>query len=323
MILYLDFSKKWQLGFQDPATMIMDGIINLHHYILFFDIIVFIFVFYIFLETLNFTTWYRKALFVKKFFISKVDSSQLLYKVYKENDLKRKASFNKVLLKMYNLDVTHWSLLEVIWTIIPSLILLLIVIPSFSLLYEIDTMTDPEITVKVMGHQWYWSYEYTDNIINFKNNLGNNVINFDSYMKPVNDLSKGELRLLEADTPLLLPIYTKIRINITSDDVLHCFAVPSLGLKVDACPGRLNVLYCEILREGIFFGQCSEICGVYHGFMPIKIYAVPLSMFYWYNISYFADNLDFYVFISDFEFDGYDREEISKYLIDNKSLLSN
>lgn len=134
---------------------------------------------------------------------------------------------------------------------------MLIAVPSFSLLYSLDEILDAAYTYKAIGHQWYWSYETP------KGNA------FDSYMR--NDLQSGELRLLEVDQPLACPTKTHLRFIITAADVLHSFAVPSLGIKVDAVPGRLNTAHTFLQRPGLFTGQCSELCGVNHGFMPITI----------------------------------------------------
>lgn len=150
----------------------------------------------------------------------------------------------------------------------PSLILVVVALPSFALLYSIDEVVDPSITVKCVGHQWFWSYEYSD----FEARLGN--INFDSYMIPEDELELGELRLLEVGNRVVLPTSTHIRILVTAADVLHSWAVPSLGVKVDACPGRLNQTSIFFLRSGVFFGQCSEICGVGHANMPIVVESV-------------------------------------------------
>lgn len=140
----------------------------------------------------------------------------------------------------------------------------MIAIPSFALLYAIDEMPTPEITMKVVGHQWYWSYETTDL-------LSRCQINFDSYMTVEKDLPIGALRLLEVDNRLLLPVDTQIRLLVTATDVIHSWAVPSLGIKMDACPGRLNQVALKLLRPGLFYGQCSELCGVNHSFMPIVV----------------------------------------------------
>ncbi len=136
-----------------------------------------------------------------------------------------------------------------------------------------DEVIDPEFTLKVIGHQWYWTYEYSDH-----ENSDYNLV-FDSYMVNTDDLDTGNLRLLEVDNRVVLPIKTHIRVIITSSDVLHSWAIPSLGVKLDACPGRLNQTSMFIKRPGVFYGQCSEICGVNHGFMPIAIEAVSLSKY--------------------------------------------
>lgn len=143
-----------------------------------------------------------------------------------------------------------------------------------------DEVIAPAITIKAIGRQWYWTYEYSD-YINNKNNLDENL-NFDSYMTPTSDLEPGQLRLLEVDNRMVVPVDTHIRIITTGGDVIHSFAVPSLGLKIDALPGRLNQTSTFIQREGVFYGQCSELCGVWHGFMPIVVEAVsPENYLHW------------------------------------------
>nr|APH08720.1 cytochrome c oxidase subunit II [Benthomangelia sp. JEU-2016] len=159
--------------------------------------------------------------------------------------------------------------IETIWTIIPAFILIFLALPSLRLLYLLDEISDCSLTVKSIGHQWYWSYEYSD----FSN------IEFDSYMIPTNELNPGDFRLLEADHRVVLPTQTDIRVLVTSADVIHSWTVPSLGVKVDAIPGRLNQLGFFIKHPGIFYGQCSEICGANHSFMPIVVEAVPLNNF--------------------------------------------
>jgi cytochrome c oxidase subunit 2 len=168
---------------------------------------------------------------------------------------------------------THSSSLEIIWTLVPAFILLIIAIPSFSLLYSLDETINPSITLKVIGHQWYWSYEYSDAT------LEEEGLNFDSYMLAQNDLTLGAFRLLEVDNRIILPTNTHVRLLVTSADVLHSWAVPSLGLKIDACPGRLSQASLFIQREGTFYGQCSEICGINHGFMPIVVKAVQVESY--------------------------------------------
>jgi cytochrome c oxidase subunit 2 len=179
---------------------------------------------------------------------------------------------------------THSTPLEVVWTIVPAIVLLFIAIPSFALLYSMDELIDPTITLKAVGHQWYWSYEFSD----YATLEGGESLNYDSYMIPEDDLTGGNLRLLEVDNRVVLPVQTHIRVLITSADVLHSWAVPSFGVKVDACPGRLNQTSVFIKREGTYFGQCSEICGVNHGFMPIVVEAVSLNNY----VTWIANKLD-------------------------------
>nr|QGP73079.1 cytochrome c oxidase subunit II [Turricula nelliae spuria] len=159
--------------------------------------------------------------------------------------------------------------IETIWTIIPAIILVFLALPSLRLLYLLDEIGNCSLTVKSIGHQWYWSYEYSD----FSD------IEFESYMVPTEELLPGEFRLLETDHRVILPTETDIRVLVTSDDVIHSWTVPSLGVKVDAVPGRLNQLGFFIKYPGVFYGQCSEICGANHSFMPIVIEAVPLKNF--------------------------------------------
>jgi cytochrome c oxidase subunit 2 len=165
--------------------------------------------------------------------------------------------------KYSNSYFSHSKILEIFWTIVPALVLLNIAYPSFNLLYSLDDLTDPVLTIKIIGHQWYWSYEFLD--LYFKTR------EFDSYMVPAEDLILGEFRLLTADNQLTLPSLVTIKLLITSADVLHSWAVPSFGIKVDACPGRLNAASLYVKRAGLYFGQCSEICGANHGFMPVMV----------------------------------------------------
>lgn len=159
--------------------------------------------------------------------------------------------------------------IETIWTIIPAFILLFLALPSLRLLYLTDEVRNPAITIKAIGHQWYWRYEYTD----FSN------IEFDSYITQTSDLITGEYRLLEVDNRVPLPINIEIRVLVTAADVIHAWTVPSLGVKVDAVPGRLNQLGFTITIPGIYYGQCSEICGANHSFIPICIEAINLKSF--------------------------------------------
>jgi heme/copper-type cytochrome/quinol oxidase subunit 2 len=185
--------------------------------------------------------------------------------------------------------VVHESKLEIIWTCLPALFLVLIAIPSFSLLYSVDEIVEPWLIFKVIGHQWYWSYEfltpklfsklYSDinstNLITVEENT-----NFDSYILAIDDIPKklSFINKLIVDNHLYLPTKVQLRAIITSTDVLHCWAVPSLGIKLDACPGRLNQRGLFINNQGFYYGQCSEICGVNHGFIPIGIVGINFYM---------------------------------------------
>lgn len=233
-----DVAEAWGVSFQDPATPIMEGIIDFHDHLMFFLTAIAVF-----------TTW--------------VIGRCLAF--YNE-DVNKKAQM-----------FTHSTSLEIVWTIVPALILLVIAVPSFALLFSLDEQLAPAFTLKVVGHQWYWSYEYSDH-------YALKGLNFDSYMLPTDDLVIGNLRLLEVDNRIVLPTDTHIRIIVTAADVLHSWAVPSFGIKVDACPGRLNQCSLYVKREGVYYGQCSEICGVNHGFMPIVVRAVNEERFFsWLN----------------------------------------
>ncbi len=227
IIGYIDVATSWQIGFQDPATPLIIGIINFHNYVIFFLCVI---------GTLVFWLLYR----VITLFNSKTHPVPSRF--------------------------THCDSLEIVWTILPIVILILIAIPSFALLYCFEEVVTPSVTVKAIGHQWYWTYEYSD--------YKEGELNFDSYILAEDDLFLGGLRLLEVDRKLVLPAETHVRLLATSADVLHSWAVPSLGIKIDCCPGRLNQVAIYILREGIFYGQCSEICGINHGFIPIVVEAV-------------------------------------------------
>jgi cytochrome c oxidase subunit 2 len=232
-VVFFDAPEGWQFGFQDPATPVMQGIIDLHHDITFFIVVIIVFVFWMLSRTL----YHFQA---------------------SRNPLPEK--------------IIHGTTIEILWTVAPSLILVLIAIPSFALLYSMDEVVDPAVTVKAIGHQWYWSYEYSD-----YSQGDNSGIVFDSYMIPEEDLPKGGFRLLEVDNRVVLPVNTHIRMIITAADVLHSWAVPSLGVKCDAIPGRLNAVPLFLKREGVFYGQCSELCGTNHAFMPIVVEGVSLD----------------------------------------------
>nr|YP_010426662.1 cytochrome c oxidase subunit II [Parnassius glacialis]USN89411.1 cytochrome c oxidase subunit 2 [Parnassius glacialis] len=171
--------------------------------------------------------------------------------------------------KFINRFLLEGQMIELIWTIIPAITLIFIALPSLRLLYLLDELNNPLITLKSIGHQWYWSYEYSD----FNN------IEFDSYMIQYNKNTPENFRLLDVDNRIILPMNNQIRIMVTATDVIHSWTIPSLGVKVDANPGRLNQTSFFINRPGIFFGQCSEICGANHSFMPIVIESIPIKNF--------------------------------------------
>lgn len=170
--------------------------------------------------------------------------------------------------------VSHGTLIELIWTISPAIFLILIAFPSFKLLYLMDEVTDPALALLAEGHQWYWSYQYPDFL-----NSENEFIEFDSYLVPESDLENGALRMLEVDNRVVLPETTHVRFVITGGDVIHSYACPALGIKCDAYPGRLNQASVLLNREGTFYGQCSEICGILHTSMPIVIESVSIEKF--------------------------------------------
>ena len=178
--------------------------------------------------------------------------------------------FNKII----NITLLESQIIECIWTIIPAIILIQIAIPSLLLLYILDESIDSSLTIKVIGHQWYWRYEYRDFW-----SINNNKIEFESYIIPTNDLDNSFFRLLDVDNRTIIPYNIHIRILISSADVLHSWTVPSLGVKADAIPGRLNQVKFISQRPGIFFGQCSEICGANHRFIPIVIEIINMNSF--------------------------------------------
>nr|ALJ10641.1 cytochrome c oxidase subunit II [Bolitoglossa alberchi] len=171
--------------------------------------------------------------------------------------------------KLTNTNALDAQEIEMVWTIMPAIILIVIALPSLRILYLMDEINNPHLTVKAIGHQWYWSYEYT----NFEKLM------FDSYMVPTQDLSPGQFRLLEVDSRMVVPTESPIRMLISAEDVLHSWAVPSMGIKTDAIPGRLNQTTFISSRPGVFYGQCSEICGANHSFMPIVVETTPLTHF--------------------------------------------
>ena len=233
---YLDAPSAWGIYFQDSASPQMEGLVELHDNIMYYLVLI-----------LFAVSWILFSI-VRNFVATK---SPISHKY-----------------------LNHGTLIELIWTITPAVILILIAFPSFKLLYLMDEVNDPSMTVTVEGHQWYWSYQYPDFI-----DSNEEFIEFDSYIIPDSDLETGALRMLEVDNRVIVPEETHIRFVITSGDVIHSFAAPSLGIKCDAYPGRLNQVSTYINREGTFYGQCSEICGILHSSMPIVIQAVSLNEF--------------------------------------------
>ena len=233
-ILYCDAPKPWGLYFQDSASPLVEALVELHNYIMFYLIGILLAVVWIMASIL---TNFSNTAFSHKY-------------------------------------LNHGTLIELIWTITPALILILIAFPSFKLLYIIDDVTDPNMTIKVEGHQWYWSYEYADFL-----NSEDESISFDSYIVNESDLEPGRLRMLEVDNRVILPELTHTRFNVSATDVIHSLACPALGIKCDAYPFKTNQLSVYSNREGTYYGQCSEICGILHSSMPIVIQSVSLEKF--------------------------------------------
>jgi cytochrome c oxidase subunit 2 len=222
---FADQPEPWQMGFQPAATPVMEQIHTFHELLLYILVAITVFV--------------------------------LALLVYVSVRFNEKA--NPVPSK-----TTHNTLLEVAWTVIPIVILVVISVTSLKLLYFMDKTHNPEMTLKVTGHQWYWQYEYPDD----------GGFTFDSFMVADEDLKEGQPRMLTVDEEVVLPINTDIRILVASADVIHNWSVPSFGIKIDLLPGRINETWVRITREGVFKGQCSELCGTNHGFMPISVKAV-------------------------------------------------
>jgi len=240
-IFVCDSPAFWQTYFNDPASITMEGILLFNKHLLFLLIVIVLFVGWLLFQTI-----YHFAEFNNK----------------------------------YQSNFVHSKELEIIWTLIPALILLALATPSFTLLYAMDEIADPELSLKILGHQWFWSYEISDFNSCQKNEQS---LKYVCYMMVLDGLPKtnqGYFRLLETNKRVILPTNTHLRLLVSAADVLHSWTVPSFGLKIDACPGRLNQLNLFIKRVGVFFGQCSEICGVNHGFMPIVIVSLPTLQFH-------------------------------------------
>nr|WAK85054.1 cytochrome c oxidase subunit 2 [Amicula sp. isolate GU52X-4 cfCalB7] len=235
-----DVAQASQMVFQDPASTAMEGIWIFNIHLLFIIIQIIIVVAWVLISLIS-------------------------------SDLEIKQSENH--------KFSHSNIIEIVWTSVPALILLSLASPSFSLLYSFDELSNPELTLKILGHQWYWSYEISDFNIICQNNK---ILKCSSYMLTNESLKEniGTLRLLETNKRIALPSNTHIRLLITAVDVLHSWTIPSFGVKVDACPGRLNQANLFPKRLGIFYGQCSEICGANHGFMPIVITVLGAAQFF-------------------------------------------
>ena len=218
-------SVNWQMGFNESVTTVMSDIVHLHDRIL-LPIIVAISVFVLFL---------------------------LLYSIFKF-----RASKNPIPSK-----TSHNTFIEIMWTVIPCLILIVIAVPSFRLLYKQDIIPKADVTIKATGYQWYWGYEYPDQ-----------NIAFDANMIDTKNLKSNQLRLLETDNHVVVPVNKVVKVLITANDVLHAWAVPSFGVKRDAVPGRINETWFKAEKEGVYYGQCSELCGSRHAFMPITVRVV-------------------------------------------------
>ena len=217
--------KEWQLGFQNPASDSMRDIVSFHNNLL-LPIIIAISVFVLFL---------------------------MLYAC-----VRFRASANPNPSKR-----THNVTVEILWTLIPCLILIVMAVPSFKILYKQDTIPKADLTIKAVGYQWYWGYEYPDE----------NII-FDSYMIEEKDLKSDQPRLLSVDNEVVVPVNKVVKVLITANDVLHAWALPAFGVKRDAVPGRINETWFKAEKEGTYYGQCSELCGIKHAFMPITVKVV-------------------------------------------------
>jgi cytochrome c oxidase subunit 2 len=229
-VAHAETAHPWQMGFQPAASPVAERFHEFHHFLLILITCISVFVLCL-----------------------------LLYVI-----VRFRASRNPTPSR-----TTHHTLIEVLWTVIPVVILVVMAVPSFKLLYYVDRAHDADMTIKVTGHQWYWSYEYPDN--------GN--FTFDSNHVLDADLKPGQLRLLSVDNHIVLPVDTTVRVLITSGDVMHSWFVPPVGVQMYAVPGRLNETWVKVEREGTFYGQCNQICGINHGFMPIEIEAVSKDKF--------------------------------------------
>ena len=221
---------EWQMGFQEPASTSMERINEFHNLLLVLITVISLFVL-----------------------------GLMIYVAYRYNEKK-----NPVPSK-----TTHHTMIEIIWTVVPVIILVWLFIPSYNMMVENDRVVDADMTLKVIGQQWYWTYEYPDH--------GN--FTFDANMTFAEDLEDKSLRMMETDNHVVLPVGKKVRLLFTAGDVLHSWGIPALGIKLDAVPGRLNETWVEITKPGMYYGFCSELCGVNHSYMPVAIKAVSEEEF--------------------------------------------
>src|SRR5215470_7666249 len=229
-IAWAEAPRPWQLGMQAPATPVKERLSAFHD-----ELLVIIFLI---------------ALFVL---------GLLLYVIIRFNQRRNPVPTR----------TSHNTVIEMLWTVVPVLILVIIAIPSFKLMYFMDRVPNPDMTIKVTGHQWYWSYDYPDQ----------GDLAFDSNLIPESDLKPGQKRLLDVDNPLVVPVDTVIRVYVTGTDVIHSWFIPSFGVQEYAVVGRLNESWMKVEHPGVYYGQCNQICGVNHAFMPIKVEAVTKDEF--------------------------------------------
>jgi cytochrome c oxidase subunit 2 len=227
---WADFPRPWEIGMQAPATPVKDRLSAFHD-----ELLVIIFLISLFVLGL------------------------LLYVI-----IRFRHDRNPVPTR-----TAHNTVIEMLWTVVPVLILVIIAIPSFKLMYYMDRVPNPDMTIKVTGHQWYWTYDYPDQ----------GDLTFDSNLIPDADLNPGQKRLLDVDNPLVVPVDTVIRVYVTGTDVIHSWFIPSFGVQEYAIVGRLNETWMKVERPGVYYGECNQICGVNHAFMPIKVEAVSKEDF--------------------------------------------
>ena len=230
VVAWVEGPQPWQLGMQPPATPVKDRLSTFHDELLVIITLITIFVL-----------------------------GLMLYVIVRFQHQRHPVPTR----------TSHNTVVEMLWTVVPVLILVIIAIPSFKLMYYMDRVPDPDMTIKVTGHQWYWTYEYPDQ----------GGLSFDSNLIPDADLKPGQKRLLDVDNPLVVPVDTVIRVYVTGTDVIHSWFVPSFGVQEYAIVGWLNESWMKVERPGVYYGECNQICGINHAFMPIKIEAVPKDDF--------------------------------------------